>query len=143
MRVEFEFARVSLREFGLRGPDETLAAADELWAYATQSWLSLREPSDHSDRDRWPLSRDWEAVQKSALAGSSLPRARVEAGRTAGGLRLLMPLLNGCVASFASWIGVVTIADACARLPAHLSLDEQHSGTSFADRVADKIARRR
>ena len=54
-----------------------------------------------------------------------------------------MPLLNGCMASFAVLMGVTTIADACARLPAELRWYELSSGRDFASRVAEKLRDRR
>lgn len=42
MRVEFEFRRAGLREFGVDTPAQALDQAAALWAYATNSWLSLR-----------------------------------------------------------------------------------------------------
>ncbi len=142
-RVEFEFEREALREMELSDPEAVFGAVGELWAYATQSWLTYRDRGGHSDRSRWPISPAWTAIQESSLALGSLPRARIDAAGTGGGLRLLMPLLNGCVASFASWLGVFTIAEACDRLPSYLASYELVSKRTFEDRVRDKIASRR
>ncbi|MGD9702496.1 MAG: hypothetical protein AB7Q42_09675 [Acidimicrobiia bacterium] len=141
-RVEFEFARGALHEMRLSSPDETLAAIGKLWAYATQSWLTYRTPSDHERPSRWPLSPQWARVQNASLAHGAVPIERISDGNTAGGLRLLMPLLNGCVAAFASLVGAVGISDACERLPIFLAAYEDRSGQSFADRIIEKRKRR-
>ena len=143
IRVEFECSRELLHEMGLSDPDDVLAAVGDLWAYCADEWLTFREPSEHHAASRWPVAAEWAAIQGSSLAVGSLPLARIKKGRSKGGLRLLMPLLNGCIASFAGWVGVVTIADACGRLPAYLTAYERTSGRSFADRVAEKIAARK
>lgn len=143
VRVEFEFSRDLLREMQLSDPDDVLAATGGLWAYASQQWLSYRDPSDHHEPSRWPLSPQWVAVQQSSLDDGSLPRARIDEDRAKGGLRLLMPLLNGCVVSFAALIGVNTIAEACRRLPVYLLSYETTSRRPFADRIAEKIAARK
>jgi hypothetical protein len=41
-RLEFEFGREALVEFDLNTPDQVLAAAGDLWAYATGDWLTYR-----------------------------------------------------------------------------------------------------
>lgn len=140
IRVEFELNRQLLREMGLSSPEDVVAAVGELWAYCTQSWLTYRDPSEHHELSRWPLATEWDAIQRSSLAGGSLPRARIDEGRARGGLRLLMPVLNGCVASFAALIGASSISDACRRLPLFLAAYEATSGRTFLHRVAAKIA---
>jgi hypothetical protein len=103
--TEFEFARAALNEMSLSDPTETLANVDRLWAYATQKWLTYRMPTRHGCSHRWPLASEWEQIQTATLAGNAIPMDRINSRRTSGELRLLMPALNGYVASFASWTG--------------------------------------
>lgn len=143
IRVEFECSRELLHEMGLSDPDDVLAASGDLWAYCAQEWLTYRQPSEHHAVSRWPIAAAWEAIQQSSLAVGSLPMSRIKKGRSKGGLRLLMPLLNGCVASFAALIGAGSITDVCRRLPAFLAAYEVSSGRTFLDRVTEKIATRK
>lgn len=137
-RVEFELHRSALKEMGLADPDSTLGATGRLWAYSTQDWLTYRRQSAHERAARWPLAAEWEKIQRCTLATGALPMARIRAGRSAGGLRQLMPGLNGYVAGFAAWTGHDTIIDACAALPEYLRAYEHQTQRAFADRVAEK-----
>ncbi len=56
IRVEFEVGRQALREFGLDTPAQVLAAAGDLWAYASGQWLTFRSPTADRTRSRWPLA---------------------------------------------------------------------------------------
>ena len=137
-RTEFELHRAALKEMGLSGPFETLDAADRIWRYVTTDWLTYRRPSAHDRAARWPLSAEWESLQRVSLAGNALPMERIRSGRATGGLRTAMPGINGYVATFASWTGFATIEDACAALPDYLRAYERTSGRSFCDRVDEK-----
>lgn len=95
LRVEFEFTRDGLREFQINTPEEAFDQLGALWAYATGSWLSLRTPTADDTRSRWPIDPRWCAVQRSTLAGSSLPAERIRAGAAAGTIRTLLPQLVG------------------------------------------------
>lgn len=137
-RVEFEFGRSSLRELDVTTPADALDSTGELWAYATEQWLTFREPGNHADVDRWPVADEWEQIRRASMRGNALPRQRITAGRCRGELRRLMPGLNGYVAGFAAWTGHDTIEDACAALPEHLRAYERTSGRAFCSRVHDK-----
>ena len=56
-------------EFDLNTPAQVLAAAGDLWAYATGEWLTYRSPTADQTRSRWPLAPEW-------LARCSRPRSR-------------------------------------------------------------------
>jgi hypothetical protein len=140
-RIEFEFYRAILKEMGLSDPESVLAAVDRIWAYAANEWLTYRRPTNHDRTARWPLSAEWEKIQRVTLAGNALPMERIRAGRAAGGLRTSMPGINGYVATFAAWTGHDTIDDACAALPNYLRNFEATSGRTFIDRVTDKRRR--
>ena len=59
-RLEFEFKREILGQFGLDGLAAVLAALGGLWDYATTQWLKLTLPSDtDSTRSRWPIHPLW------------------------------------------------------------------------------------
>ncbi len=138
LRTEFEFARNALREMNLRDPDETLARVGDLWAYATQKWLTYRTPTRHGCTNRWPVAPEWQQIQQASLAGAAVPIDRITAGRQRGALRKMMPALNGYVASFGAWTDNDSIDDACSALPEHLRSYEHFSQRAFCSRVHEK-----
>jgi hypothetical protein len=79
-RIEFQYRRKVLREFGLREVDETLDSLQDLWRYATGSWLSLRVPNGHSVQRRWPVDPLWEEVRSIQVAPGTtgVVRRRIE-----------------------------------------------------------------
>lgn len=141
LRIEFEFRRTGLKELGVDTPDEAIQKAGSLWAYATQSWLSLRVPGDDDTRSRWPVDPRWEAVQRSSLAGGCAPADRIREGERQGQLRTYRKLASGVLSSMAVPMGTSDIDDTLDALVPELLLYEQVSGRQFADRIADKRQR--
>ena len=137
-RIEFELHRAVLKEMQLNEPADVLAATDRIWAYASRDWLTYRRPTGHDRPARWPLSPEWEKIQRVTLAGTALPIERIRAGRAVGGLRTTMPGLNGYATTFGAWTGHDDIDSMCAALPEYLRAYETTSGRTFADRVAEK-----
>lgn len=142
LRTEFEFARPVLNEMRFSTVAAVLANCDRLWAYATQDWLTYREPSSHACPDRWPIAPEWLQIQKATLVGDALPMKRIRAGQTRGGLRRVIPALNGYMASFAALTGHDTIDDACWALAPYLDSYEVVSQRHFCDRVLEKRQQR-
>jgi hypothetical protein len=58
-RVEFQYRRAVLVEFGLRTLDEALSGVQDLWLYATHDWLSYRTPVRDARVRRWPVDPIW------------------------------------------------------------------------------------
>jgi hypothetical protein len=141
LRVEFEFSRDGLREFGVDTPEDALDRQGALWAYATGSWLSLRRPTSDTTRSRWPVDDRWLAVQRATLAGSSLPAERIRAGEAAGTLRNLLPQLVGYLTGAAVPMGTDDLHSTFAALVPHVARFEAQTGVSFADRVEQKRRR--
>lgn len=54
-RLEFQYRRAVLAEFNLSDVDDTVASVQDLWRYGTEKWMSLRVPTNHSVRRRWPI----------------------------------------------------------------------------------------
>jgi hypothetical protein len=67
-RLEFQFRRDVLVEFGLRTVDEVLAGAQDLWRYGTTDWLTLRTPTEDARERRWPVDPLWREVQAVEIA---------------------------------------------------------------------------
>jgi hypothetical protein len=77
-RVEFQFRREALKQFGITGPEDLLRHRQGLWRYGL-SWLSLRKRVRDGTRSRWPVDEDWQALKAAALGGvaSQLIRQRI------------------------------------------------------------------
>jgi len=95
-RLEFEIGRQGLVEFDLNTPDQVLAAASDLWAYATGEWLTYRSPTEDRTRSRWPLAPEWIQVPAGHArppggwpgAAAALPPGRVHPEAASGPQRL-------------------------------------------------------
>lgn len=142
-RVEFEFRRAGLVEFGVDTPADALGRASELWAYATHSWLSLRVPTGDETRSRWPVDARWKLVQASSLAGGCAPAARIRAGQREGEMRTYRKLMTGVLSSMAVPMGTGDIGDSLVAAEKEVLLYEQVSNRAFADRIHEKRQRRR
>jgi hypothetical protein len=90
-RLEFQFRRAVLAEFNLTDVDETVGSVQDLWRYATERWMSLRVPSNHSVHRRWPVDPVWEQIRRVRVIPSmtGVVRKRVQ---QASELRLLQGL---------------------------------------------------
>jgi hypothetical protein len=141
IRVEFEFARQALAQFCVDTPAEVLAVRDQLWAYATDEWLSFRDPTSDHSRSRWPVAPEWTALQAVRTSTDRTePLERITAGRASGSLRKLFPALTGYLASFAAVVGTEEIGETLGVLDYHLRADEQHRRIRFRERVARRRA---
>ena len=138
LRVEFEFGRQGLREFGIDTPTEAVEAAGALWASATSDWLTYRSPGPDQSGARWPVAPEWRDIQRASVRGGAQGVERMYEGRRKGELRRLMPALNGSLASFGALVCAGDIDQTCGALPGFLRDYEVRSRRSFADRVAEK-----
>ena len=142
-RVEFEWNREGLAQFGLTDVDETLAAAGSLWRYSTEEWLTHRAPRSDSNRSRWPVSPEWATVQAASLAQHAVRADRVHQTQRSGSLRRLAPALVGYLVAFATLSGTTGIDETVSALARYLHYDEVRRGVDFADRVRRRLAERR
>jgi hypothetical protein len=133
--MEFEIERQGLTEFDLDTPAELLAAAGDLWTYATGEWLTHRSPTDDQTRSRWPLSTQWQAIQKATLCHDPVGIERLRLTHRTTSIAKLLPGLTGYMASLGALIGTEGIDDTVASVGHHLHNYEVISHTSFADRI--------
>ena len=136
-RVEFEFGRQGLADFGVRSPEEAIAAAGGLWMYATE-WLSLRTETADGTKARWPLTPEWRQVCRARLAEGAHGVERMLEGRARGSLARLEPYLVGCLVSFAAWSNTTGIDDTSELVPYLLRSNSFHTGRPFDQRVERK-----
>jgi hypothetical protein len=134
-RVEFEFTRATLRDFGLSTPAEVLAARADLWAYASEQWLTHRNPTADHTRSRWPLSAAWVRIQHPSLRAEPIGVQRVRHAKRAGSIRKLLPAITGYLAAFGALIGTSDIEDTLGALAGPIKDYETISRVRFSDRI--------
>jgi hypothetical protein len=95
-RVEFRYKRDCLRELGVDDAEAFLEQRrlEQLWAYSTKSWLRHANPTEDSNKARWPVSPVWRLVQEATLFGDGTPGVRER--NTAGDLKLICQMMAGC-----------------------------------------------
>ncbi len=115
-RLEFEIGRQGLVEFDLNTPAQVLAAAGDLWAYATTDWLTYRSPTADKTRSRWPVAPEWLQVQQATLGHEAVGIQCLRISRPAASVERLLPGLTGYLASLGALIGTRDIAHMLATL---------------------------
>lgn len=138
LRVEYEFGKGGLVEFGVMTVEDALAKAPELWAYGTEDWLSLRTPTADVTRSRWPVDPDWAVVQRSQLRADAHGAERVAAARRQSGMEGIFPYLRGYLSSFGAHGNCQSLEDTLALASRLLRRDEDHTGIPFMSRVHTK-----
>ena len=139
-RVEFEFGRQGLTDFGIDTPAEALEALGDLWRYATEEWLTFRSPTADKTRSRWAVAPERDSVQGATLRHRAVGLARVREAKRGSSITRLLPALNGYVVSLGALLGTERIDDTLSAVGHHLHSYEVVSRTSFADRVARRRA---
>ncbi len=111
-----------------------------MWLYLTTQWLTFRERTADETRSRWPLSPEWQVIQRASLASGAYGIDRMRSLQQRATLQGLAPSLNGYLASFAAVVGTKDIEDTVAALPLLLRQYGSHSGTTFEERVLKKAS---
>lgn len=138
LRVEFELHREVLRQFGVSTPDEVLAACGAMWHYLTHDWLTHRDPTEDQTKSRWPISAQWQAVQRATIAGGSVGIERAYGAKQTGVLANLMPSLVGQLANFGALTNCESSIDLLPTLERHLHLYARSSGRGMPSRITEK-----
>lgn len=63
VRVEFQFRRDVLKEFGVNTIDELQERLADMWRYCTDDWVTVRVIGVDSNPTRWAIREDWKVVQ--------------------------------------------------------------------------------
>jgi len=142
LRVEFEFTRDALREFGVDTPEDAFDNIGPLWAYATGNWLTLRVSTDDDRRSRWPFDPRWETIQRASLAGGSLPAERIRAGQQAGDIHRMLPQPYGWLTGAGAVLGTDDLGATFAALSPYIAHFEARTGKQFAHEASEKRRRR-
>jgi hypothetical protein len=99
-RLELQYRRKVLVEFGLRTVDEVLAGVQDLWRYGTHEWLTLRTPTYDRRPHRWPVDPTWAEVAAVEVAPESCGVVRQRIAEAAEGR--IVSGLQGYVTSWAA-----------------------------------------
>jgi hypothetical protein len=138
LRVEFEFGRNALREYGLSTPEHVLASSGALWADVTHNWLSQRVPSPDQTKARWSVSPAWEAVSRASLGESVHGVNRMHLGKKRGIAASLLPMVVGYLASFGVCADADSLDDLLPHLRDSLKQRERDTGVSFPEEIAKR-----
>src|SRR5712692_958809 len=113
-RLEFQFRRLVLSEFHLQGIEEVVRSIQDLWAYGTQRWLSLRRATPNGQVGHWPEDPAWSQLRAVALAPAStgIVRQRIEQASEEMLVRGLMGYATSLAALRQRTELVETLADA-------------------------------
>jgi hypothetical protein len=140
LRVEFEIGRQGLTEYGVDTPTEALELAAAMWANVTESWLTYRTPTADETRSRWPITPEWEAIQRASLRSDAIGVERTRALRRKGELRKLIPTLVGYSARVGALVGTDDIDTTLAAVGELFRDDEIRRGVPFTERIAERAA---
>lgn len=141
LRIEFEFGRQGLREYGIEAPCDGLDRIGELWASVTEDWLVFQTPTSDSTRCRWPTAAEWVAIQQASLRCEAIGLSRVRAGARVGQLRNLTYGLVGYCASVGAILDLPDLGSTMASVRHLIEADERQRGVEFIDRIAERRAK--
>jgi hypothetical protein len=84
-RLEFQLRKGGLDTFdpirrGARRWDVVRDRVGDLWEYLTREWLTVRRPTENTQRARWPVDPRWAAVQAVRFNGLG-PMRRADLGK--------------------------------------------------------------
>jgi hypothetical protein len=135
-RLEFQIGRQVLVETDLRQANEVLDARSTVWAYATTTWLSLRNQSFNRQRYRWPVAEEWRVLQQALLdcPYSPVVRHRIREHDEL----VLVRGAAGYLTSLAALHGRPSLDWTLARLRHQVPLYLREQNKDFADVVMDK-----
>jgi len=138
-RLEFQFRRLVLSEFHLQGIEEVARSIQDLWAYGTYRWLSLRKATPDWQVGHWPEDPAWTQLRAVALAPSStgIVRQRIEEASEEMLVRGLMGYASSLAALRQRTDLGETFADAEPLVRSYLSNRDR----DFAGEVRRKTAR--
>ena len=133
-RVEFEFGRTVLNQFGIKSPADAFASVGDLWAYGTE-WLSLRDSTSDETKSRWPVSAEWQAIANATLRSRRIGAARAKQRLQQGSIRKMMPGLCGSMAKFGWLADTVDLPSTLSRFEREALRYGSRTATSFETRL--------
>jgi hypothetical protein len=74
-RVEFQIRRAALKEFFIHSVNQLFEKEEQLWAYLTEEWLTVNQPSK-DNVSRWKPKKKWKLVQTAGMNYKPSPLIR-------------------------------------------------------------------
>lgn len=120
-RIEFQLRRTALKQFGINSLDDLEEKKAGVWRHLTAKWFSLRLP-DNDKAERRTIHPFWCAVQECFPQNKTINDIKriYKSDRTASPEWHLYHI-DGCLSSFASFLGITNREDALNELKKHLS----------------------
>lgn len=140
-RIEFEMKTQFLREVSVTSASDALARTDQLWAYATDKWLTFRDLAEDENKSRWPLAGEWLAIQHASLRGEALSVERVRKDESEAALLHLIPGLRGYISAVGARLGADDLGSAIHASFDVLAADELRTGQTMENLIAVKKQR--
>ena len=137
-RVEFETGTKYLHQVGIKSASEGLSQVASIWAYATEDWLTLRTPTDDSNKSRWPISEPWKFIQNSSLRGSAVPMKRIKDAQTGASLDALLAPFRGYLTSMGTYLGATNLDEAFDTTKKFVSKNERRSKQTIEEILSYK-----
>ena len=108
-RIEFEFHTGLFREFRIATANQGLLNVAQMWAYATDDWLTFRDMGEDSNKSRWPISAEWSQIQNASLRGNAVPLERIRESEQVTSVEKLIPPFHGYLTSIGSRLGATDL----------------------------------
>jgi hypothetical protein len=148
VRIEHQFRRKALAQFGLSSFKEVLNARPALWGYATREWTKLAVPNPGDEtKSRWPLHPFWEAVQAIRWDGSTVTLERKRPSTNAPSDRVLARMFKAVATAVMARDGLATVQAAGERLTsllmAQLQRIEQWEGAPADEMLMEAVMLKR
>lgn len=122
-RIEFQVRRPALKQFGINTLDDLKEKQAGLWGYLTTKWFSLRLP-DNDKAERKTIHPFWSAVQgcfKNHVPGTDSQVHRDYGTSGAASPEWHLSHIDGCLSSFAAFLGITNRVDALQELQSRLT----------------------
>ncbi len=122
-RIEFQVRRPALKQFGINSLDDLKEKQAGLWGYLTTKWFSLRLP-DNDKSERKTIHPFWSVVQecfKNHVPGTDTEVHRDYGSSGAASPEWHLSHIDGCLSSFAAFLGITNRLDALQELQSRLT----------------------
>ena len=143
-RVEFQFRREVMAQYGLISLDSVLANLNGLWSYASTEWLRLTMPNPNDQtRCRWPVHPLWGYLSSIDWETDGGRLARSFKATRLPDDRRIFSLGASSIASYMAKHGITDYSEGMDRylfdLYGHLQTSGQFMGLSAEDFLLEKI----
>lgn len=139
-RVEFQLRRPALKEFGINSLDDLKEKKAGVWCNLTSKCFSLRLP-DNEKTERRTIHPFWCAVQECFQQnGPAKEVKRLRKSAVAVSPEWHLSHINGCLSSFAAFLGITNRYDALREL--QIRLDRSKNAKDFEDDCNKKAIQR-